>query len=219
MILDTQPVRQEFEDRMDTILRILDSTHGNHSAGVERESRGLAILLMFAAYERLLHELTRLLIDAASRLRVGNRRLRPGFRALALHSYAVSLRDSSPTKFYSKTLTTLVAEADRRRDCTLSSDVFPDDGSYMKASQISVWCSLFKLPPAQQVLKNIWPNIDGVVSDRNGIAHGRLLPEQVGRDRSEADVRGLLHAWRSDWIAFVDHIQAVGSSRDFYREP
>lgn len=216
MIVDLSTIRQEFVDRMDGARRLFDVAHATPT-GIERETRGLVVVLMFAAYERLLHELSKALMSAAGSLGVGNRRLQPGFRALSLHSAAISLRDSSVKKLYTKTLVTLVSTADQGRSHTLDSTVFPDDGSYMRSSQVATWCSVFGVKDHELILNSIWQNLDGVVADRNGVAHGRLGPDEVGRDRSEVDVRALLTDWQTSWLAFIDNLQVVANSRDFYR--
>ncbi len=216
LIVDLSPIRQEFVDRMAAAQRLFDLAHAS-STGIERESRGVVVVLMFAAYERLLHELSKSLIGGAASLGVGNRRLLPGFRALSLHGAAVSLRDASAKRLYTKTLVDLVSLADQSRAHSLDSTVFPDDGSYMRASQVVTWCSVFGVDNYLLTLKGIWQNLDGVVADRNAVAHGRLGPDEVGRARSEADVRDLLAEWQASWLAFIDDLQARAGSRDFYR--
>lgn len=210
------------QERIETIERILDETHpgGGASAPISREARGLAIVLLFAAYEHLLHSLTRTLLEGAVRVRVGNRRLRPGFRAFALEGAAKATRDMSEKKLFSTALPKLVDVASPAgRVCTIDTSSFPSDGSFMKRTQIQVWCSLFGVPHPQRLLHRTWQSIDTVVSERNGIAHGRLTPEAVGRGYTEQEIRTLVGDWHQDWTDFLIDVGMRAATRDFFRNP
>ncbi|MHA3834946.1 hypothetical protein ACXR8F_04395 [Terrabacter sp. AAH1] len=89
----------------------------------------------------------------------------------------------------------------------------------MKRSQIELWCRTFEVPHPAALLHRTWPVIDTVVSERNGVAHGRLTPEDVGRRYSEADMRQLIANWHDDWKDFLLAVAASAQKRDFYRTP
>lgn len=222
-MIDVQPHVDDLTDRIATAERLIDETHpaGAVAGGpISREARGLTIVLLFAAYENLLHSLTRTLLDAAIRLRVSNRRLRPGFRAFALVNSAKSLRDVSGKRLYSHGLRRMVRDADPGgRVCTIDPNSFPDDGSFMKRSQIELWCELFSMNDPHLILHRTWGSIDAIVSQRNAIAHGRQTPDDVGRDYTELEIRALVADWRDDWLDFLEAVRVAGLSRDFYRSP
>lgn len=225
-MIDVQPHKDDLEERIAVARLLVDQTHpsagiaGPTTGSISREARGLVVVLLFAAYEHLLRALTRDLLETAQRLRVSNRRLQPGFRAFALVSSAKSLRDLSTKKMYSHALPHLVRTADLGgRLCTIDTNSFPDDGSFFRQSQVSIWCSLFGIPNPHQILSRTWGSIDAVVTDRNGVAHGRLTPLEVGRNYSEPEIRQLVEDWRDDWMDFLDNVGALASSRDFYRVP
>ncbi len=177
-------------------------------------------MLLFAAYENLLKSLTRTLLEAAIGLRVGNRRLQPGFRAFAMASAAESTRDVSLKKLYSHALPKLVEASDPGgRTCTILPGAFPADGSFMKQTQIKLWCQLFCVPEPRRILHRTWDSIDSVVAERNAIAHGSLTPQAVGRNYSERDIRLLIADWFADWHDFLDTVEALGQHRAFYRKP
>lgn len=165
--------------------------------------------------------MTATLLDTCSNLRVGNRRLKPDLRALAVHDAATSLRDSSPKSFYGKksTLLNLVTEIDHPKTNTVTPKLFLDDGSYMKKSQIETWCNVFDIGPPGPILKTSWANLEAVVSDRNAIAHGRQTAASVGSRRSADDMDALTAAWHTDWSRFIDRVDGLAQSRDFYRHP
>ena len=216
-----------FQDRIDSAVRLIDETHPRPTTStigtagpISREARGLVIVLLFGAYENLLSSLTRTLLETALALRVGNRRLRPGFRAFALASSAKSIKDLSEKKLYSHGLPRLVEAADPGgRICTIDPSSFPADGSFMKASQVTLWCELFNISNPHLILYRTWATIDAVVAERNGIAHGRLTAGEVGRRYTEGEIRQLVSDWRDDWLEFLQIVENLGRSRDFYRMP
>ncbi|QEM45758.1 hypothetical protein [Mycolicibacterium grossiae] len=221
-MIDIDPLRDTLAERITIVRSLIDETHPEppNVGAISREARGLAIVLLFAAYENLLTTLNRTLLECVIRMRVSNRRLRPGFRTFAVHSAAVSLRDSSGRKLFTKTLPDIVAIVDRGgRSTSIDPNVFPDDGSFMKRSQIVVWCELFDVGHPGALLSRTWNNIDGIVAQRNGIAHGRLTPQEVGRNYTESEIRQLVDDWLDDWNMFLDHVGQLASSRDFFRKP
>lgn len=227
-MIDVKLHLADLNSRLDAAVKLIDETHLSSSstamtAGsgpIAKEARGLAIVLLFAAYENLLTSLTRTLLEGAIKCRVGNRRLRPGFRMFALKSAVSSLRDMSEKKLYSHSLPKLIGQAELGgRTCTIDTEAFPNDGSFMKSSQIKLWCDIFEVGPPQKYLHRTWTSVDAIVAQRNQIAHGAATPDEVGRDYTEADIRSLIENWRLDWSDFLLHVENLGSSRDFFRLP
>jgi len=68
-------------------------------------------------------------------------------------------------------------------------------------------------------LHRTWATIDSVVSERNGVAHGRKTPEDVGRGYTEKEVRKLIDDWKDDWLDFLGEVEKLAQSRDFFRTP
>jgi len=221
-MIDVTPHRAALADRISVVQSLIDETHPAPPAtsAISREARGLAIVLLFAAYEELLTSLTRTLLETAIRMRVGNRRLQPGFRAFALHSATSSARGVSDRKLFVTALPSLVDAAGQGgAPPTINPDDFPNDGSFMKRSQIETWARLFNIGHPAKVLRRTWSGIDGVVAQRNGIAHGRLTPQEVGRTYTEAEIRQLTSDWAQDWDDFLSHVDRLAASRDFFRLP
>ncbi len=227
-MISLQPQRIDLQDRIDSATRLIDATHQTSAAPaagvaanpISREARGLVIVLLFAAYENLLRSTTRTLLEAAIRLRVGNRRLRPGLRTFALFSSVQSVRSISEKRLYSDGLPKLILAADPGgRICTIDSDRFPTDGSFMRSSQIVLWCKVFDLPHPASILRRTWTSVDTIVVQRNEIAHGGQTADLVGRNYSEAEIRQLISDWQDDWLNFLDIVEQNGSTRDFYRTP
>lgn len=221
-MIDVATSRAAFAAQIDVVVRLIDETHPAPPmvSPISREARGLAVLLLFAAYEELLKSLTRTLLETAVRLRVSNKRLQPGFRAFAIHAAAKSLRDISGRKLFVSGIPALVTTVSHSTaPPTINPSDFPDDGSYMRRSQIETWARIFNTGHPSKILTRTWSGFDAIVSHRNAIAHGRLTPQEVGRTFTEADIRQLVDDWKSDWFDFLAHVEKLASSRDFFRTP
>lgn len=77
----------------------------------------------------------------------------------------------------------------------------------MKASQVRLFCDLFDLGDPGPVLREVWPQLDTIVDLRNGIAHGRLTPDEVGRNYTHDEVLTLVNLWEIRWLEFIDWIE------------
>lgn len=218
-MFDGTQYRDELQRRVATIRRMLDAADplGATPGAVSREVRGLVILLLFASYENLLKSLCRGLLERAASLRVGNRRLRIGFRQFAVHNLLKSISNSSEKSIWKENGRQLLECAFDSRNCTIDTDIFPLDGSFMKRSQVTLMFSIFSLGDPASILKEIWGRLDTIVIERNGIAHGRLTPEEVGRGYSPVDVRQLVDLWERRWVEVIDHVENLARNRDFYR--
>lgn len=216
-----QPYRDELIRRIDAIRRIIDAAHPlvpvAGAPDVGRDARGLAIVLLFASYENLLTSLCRRLLEIAADLRVGNRRFRRGVLLFAVHGQFQALAGASEGKIWRELgLRVLDCAFDSRR-CSINPNIFPSDGSFMKKSQVSLFCELFGLGDPGPVLKEVWGRLDTVVTARNGIAHGLQTPEEVGRDYSLAEIQTLVTAWEQRWVDFISHVESKAQSRSFFR--
>ena len=222
MLLDCRQHRLEFQDRMAAARSLLAAGHSTASTSsspdISKEARGLAILLLYAAYENLLTTLSRSLLESALRLRVGNKRLRNGLKIFAVHPMLVSTSASSQTAIWRSSLELMDTLSDGRR-YTLSPSIFPNDGSNFRRSQVSTFCKVFGLPEPAPVLREVWQRLDTIVTERNAIAHGRESADDIGRRYTLADLQTLIDLWDKRWNEFISWVETQASSRDFYRLP
>ncbi|WP_138945728.1 MAE_28990/MAE_18760 family HEPN-like nuclease [Plantibacter sp. M259] len=220
-MISVAPHRQALKERIDVVISLIDETHpaplGN--GPISREARGLAIVLLFAAYEELLRSLTRTILEAVVRLRISNSRLQPGLRSFALRNLTKSLRAVGERKVFGAIPSLIETLGRTDREPTVNPDDFPDDGSFMKQSQVELWARTFDVGHPGALLKKVWNRIDTVVVQRNKIAHGDLTPQDVGRGYSEREIRELIDSWYSDWDNFLLHVEKCASTRDFFRVP
>jgi hypothetical protein len=219
------PLEKEFRQRIGVVRKLLDATDSSPGAAAEnapidvsRETRGLCIVLMYAAYENLLKGISRTLLESAVQLRVGNRRLRPTFQVFAIHAKLQTLTDIPAHQIW-KGHGRNVVDALLDGDCSINANIFPTDGSHMKAAQVVTLCEVYGLNPPGTILKEVWGRINTVVTERNSIAHGQRTPEEVGRNYSVGEIRKLVDVWEQRWCEFLLDVEGKASTRDFFRNP
>lgn len=219
-MLSCTTIRAELSDRLDTVRNLLTSTHsagGATETEVAKVSRGLAIVLIYASYEQLLVSLVRAILEVAAGLGVGNRRLRPGFQVFAAFPKLQATNAVTPAAIWSGRGLDVVSVINARNTCTIVASVFPDNGSHMKREQVRVLCDLFELGDPAPVLREIWTRLNTIVDERNAVAHGRQTPDEVGRNYSLAELQTLVDLWQQRWGEFLDLVEALAATRDFYR--
>ncbi|WP_433891364.1 MAE_28990/MAE_18760 family HEPN-like nuclease [Streptomyces sp. CA-111067] len=205
--------------RLKVVTTILDATHDyvpSATLDISREARGMGIVLVYAAYENMLYSLCRAVLEHVVNLRVSNKRLMPGLQIFAVHPKLKSLTNSSPAKIWSGSGSDVV-DAITSSSCTISSDLFPDDGSHMRRSQVTTFCNVFNFGNPAPILREAWQRIDSIVNERNAVAHGRMTPEEVGRNYSIGEMRDFLQIWEIRWNEFLDWVESKASSRDTFR--
>lgn len=186
---------------------------------VSREIRGLSILLLFAAYENLIKTTCRGLLEEAQSLKVGNRHLTNGFLQFAIHhtiQSAATVSEGARWKDKNKAIIRHINFEDR---CTINTNLFPDDGSYMKSSQIHLFCEIFSLGDPGKILKHSWGRLNTIVTERNKIAHGLSAPDEIGRAYTKADIEQIITKWEEDWLRFLDCVAQKARKRTFFVRP
>ena len=201
---------------MARITAILDATEGG---AVAREARGLSIVLLYAAYERLLRGLARAILEAALGLRAGNRRLRPRLQVFAVLGRLRAVSQTSYGQMWDGRGLDVVEALNLRRTCTVSTDAFPNDGTHMRREQIMSFCGAFGLADPAPVLREAWDRIDNIVAQRNAIAHGERTPDEVGRSYTIDDIRELVLVWEARWFDFLAWVERQADSRAFFLMP
>ena len=159
-----------------------------------------------------------LLLEVATQLRVGNKRLREGLKLFAVHSKLQSANDSGSMAIW-KSGFEIVSILSDSRTCTIATNLFPNDGTHFRRSQVLTFCRVFGLAPPAPILREVWQRIDTIVAERNSIAHGRETPSDVGRRYSLTELNALVDLWDKRWMEFITWVESAASSRDFYRLP
>ena len=164
MKFDLTPIRLDFDARL-TIVRQLQASTRLDGAGkppapglpdVSRETRGLAIVLLYAAYEALLRATARGLLETAVRVRVGNRRLQPGFQVVAVFGHLQAIAAARKSRIWRGSGLDLVNAAFAGKPSTIDETRFPDIGTSFRRSQVHAVCQLYGLGDPAAVLREVW---------------------------------------------------------------
>src|SRR5690606_22557918 len=108
-------ISSEFRDQILSVRRLVDAgedTIMGDSLGISRETRGLAKVIMFAAYERLMFALSREILECAASFRGKKRSLRPGLRAISISGSIDSVRASSHSNLWKRCAPRLIDDLD-----------------------------------------------------------------------------------------------------------
>ncbi len=183
---------------------------------VSREARGLAIVLLYGAYENLLRALARGLLDTARQMGAGNRHLKPGFQVSAVFKALQSAKDTPGARVRPMQGLEIVSTLQDSRSCTISSDWFPDDGSHMRRPQVVSFCTVFGLGEPEPVLREAWDRLDSIVDERNAVAHGRRTPDEIGRGYTRQELLSLVDLWEARWMDFIRRVERSSSRPQFF---
>lgn len=220
-MLDLLSHRLEFVDRMTSAKNLVVS--GNQTVDtngdISRETRGLAMVLTFAAYENLLKKVSMSILEEVARSRARNRRLKPGYKLIATKNLFQSMMDRGGKSLWTGTGMKLMETATSPTQLNIMTNVWPDDGSYMKKSQVVTLCNVFDFSDPSIPLDRIWVDFDVVVGRRNAIAHGQRRADEIGRDYSFNEVMQIVEDWESSWCQFIDWVENQCVDSSFYLLP
>ncbi|TFC01623.1 hypothetical protein E3O42_09620 [Cryobacterium adonitolivorans] len=192
-----------------------ESTVAGGSLGISRESRGLAMVVLFAAYEKLVHSLARELLETAATYRGKRKNLAPGIRLLSISGALSSVQSASKKNLWSK-CGPKVSEHLELPASTLDTAIFPDDGSFMDESQITLFCEVFAISGWAATLGKAFFLLQEVREGRNAVAHGRMTAEEVGKSKTFGDTINKIGDWDEGWNRFLDSVEALGSARSHF---
>lgn len=210
--------RDVFLQSINSAKNLLDSGQKSHQ-GLQKQTRGLVFIILFASYEQLIKSVTRSLLENAALCRVKTIRLKPGFMAFAITDELKSLKNTSDKKLYKYSIPSLQdAIYANGKDCKINVRAFPDDGSFMKRSQVELWFKVFDAGNPWEVFDYyMFDNFNTVVRNRNKIAHGEDSPENIGGSFTFEEMTRWVSSWENSWLSFISHIENLGSKREFYR--
>ena len=220
-MLDLTRHRGELEDRLKSArdLVISGELTANQTMDISRETRGLAVVLIFAAYENLLKSMCTSVLEEVAASRAGNRRLKPGYKVFATATSFQGLFDAGSKHLWTGRGFELMELVHSSTKLTVSTTSFPSDGSYMKRSQVKVICDLFEFGNPASIMGRMWSVIDTIVKQRNAVAHGQLRADEVGRRYTYLELLALIEDWRGAWLDFLNWVESQCKSSDFFLLP
>ena len=238
--------KREFQEYLGRIIKRKGEENNPYLANYSAEDytkhiRGIVYLLLFATYEKLLHDINISLLENIFTLRCHpNRLTRRSHRFILSNNISTisNLNESYTGKkkrVASKKKEKLnIGYADEIFNIVLGKTAiyklknrkkmiqnnFPDDGSYMKQSQIEHWWHVWDLSDDNEhpgkYLSDIWNDINSVVKIRNDIAHGNDMPARTVDFKTPADVMYDILAWKYSWLSFIDYVESRAKYKEFY---
>lgn len=217
--LQLDPIRLEFNDQMDLadeLLAVGNKTVTLANLGISRETRGLTMVILFAAYEKLLRSLAREILETTTTYRGYRRNLAPGIRALSLSGAVSSVKDSSKKNLWSQGVAAIDADLSSPAS-SLNTSAFPETGTFMDEWQLSVYCKTFGITNWGAALQSAKPLIEEIRQARNDVAHGDQTAREVGRNTSIGDMQAKVAAWRGGWNRFLDLVEIQAAQSSFFK--
>lgn len=225
--LSLKPLIDLFEQSMSELELLLRSANIFEQIG-DRESnpspddilvktaKGISFVFLFSAYEQLLKGTVRAVLETANSYRGKLKNMQDGFIAAALNSSFRSYADASNVKTKIGNARDVRSLLDSYVRDLKFTDYFPDDGSYMKSTQVRTICYLFDLGDPAPILGRAWSHIDDFQYKRNEIAHGSVLPSKIGENYSALEIESFYSEWRCSWVAFAEHIEKESLNPRFW---
>lgn len=174
--------------------------------------RGLFWVHLYAALEFAINHGTQRLLKEIETLNVLPSHLNSSFFSVALEPNFSALRNVGEDKRWTKRLE-LIKSQNSAQPCKINSDIF---GLYLQNVWVEKMEVLFEcLDINQQIVPNpsYKPYIDELVSQRNGIAHGRMSALTVGSSRRSSELLIRYNAISATCTHFFDCLDQHHSSR------
>lgn len=162
---------------LDTLTRL--EADASHTPEVLRSLKGLTFVQLYAVYEYCVVTLVQAVIREVNSKGIVVRELRDELLAFALNDDYKSLADCGWGKTWAARLH-LINRAKSADPVLVPDNLFPSDGSHFRVDQLRTIWSLFGVTGPCIPENKFIGRIDEIVELRNGIAHGRMKPEDVG---------------------------------------
>lgn len=181
-----------------------------------KTAKGISFVFLFSAYEQLLKGTVRAVLETANSYKGKLKNMQDGFIAAALNSSFRSYADAANVKTKIGNVKGVRSLLDSYVRDLKFTNYFPDDGSYMKSTQVRTICCLFDLGDPAPILGSTWSHIDEIQRKRNAIAHGSVLPSIIGENYSALEIETFYSEWRCSWVAFAEHIEKESLNPRFW---
>lgn len=216
--LSLASIRAEFTTQMDlarSLVNVGEGTISGADLGMSRETRGLAMVILFAAYEKLLGSLAREILETTSTYRGHRRNLVPGLKLLSISGALQSVQGATKKNLWS-TCGPKLSDQLASPAGTLDPSIFPGDGSFMNESQVVLFCEIFAVSDWRKALGKSFALLSEIRDGRNAVAHGRMTAEEVGRRTTYGDTLTKIDEWEAGWKRFLDQVEALAAHRSYF---
>lgn len=209
------PLKAESSARFTSVESFFKASRGMPTSE-EKTARGVAFVLMYAAYEYTVSTAVQNAIDTLSSHRHRVKNLTPPLMALFLDRELQILKSCSHKSVWAKRLD-LFEKAFSNEIASLPNTVLPTDGEHYRSSHLKIIFSVLGIKTLPVRRKNHLVKIDEIVEHRNAIAHGRETPDQVGRRYTREDVLNTIRQMKRLCLFFVSEIESHCASASRHR--
>lgn len=186
-------LRAEVDDRFLLIQQILNTlghieTDSSFPPDVPRTLKGLVFVQLYAVYEHCVCNAVQAALRSVNRQALSLRELRHELLAMALDDGCKSLSNCGTERMWPVRVM-LLGKSRSAEAAEIPENLFPADGSHYRIGQLRTIWTLFGMASPEVPDNRLIGRIDELVELRNGIAHGRLRAEEVGRRFSLNDLQ------------------------------
>ena len=181
-----------------------DQSSGGRSRtrGASATCKGLLFVHLYGVYEYAITSTVQTALDTMRAAAMSCRAVRRSLLALVLDSTWDGVSKAGRKKLWAKRVALIATMDDDKPMATLSDTMFPYDGSQFRKTQLETIWQVFGIDVPVLPDERLKHRIDGLVENRNAIAHGRRTASEVGRDYTSAE----LGTWVTDIDSIVQYI-------------
>jgi MAE_28990/MAE_18760-like HEPN len=179
--------------RLATYVGGIDDGGGVLGAGDPRspDLKGLFFVYLYAVYERCVDEACRAAYNIVNRHGISCREVRPELLALGLNAQFDSLEAASGKRQWQRRADVMRSSVDVSavQICDMG---IPMDGSHMRVQQLETIWKLLGIDAPVVPHPRYIDRIHELVERRHAVAHGREMPDEVGRRFTIDDLKARL---------------------------
>ena len=209
-------LRHEVQARFKDIEQFLGSTKALQERHVA-VAKGLMFVQIYAVYE---YTVNRTVSEAIELIKTHNHEMKdilPSLLTLFLDPELKSLRDSQRKNEW-KSRINLFERAFSRQIVDLSSDTSPpNDGSHYRYSHLVLIFEVFGIKRMPVPRRRHERRIAEVVDHRNAIAHGREIPQDIGRRYTQLEIRKAIQQMRGVCMLWIRVFEAYCAEPERHR--
>jgi hypothetical protein len=170
------------------LVSLIDALEGASDLATASVCKGLAFVHFYAVYEYAVRSSVQAALAELRSAGLEFRRLRRDLLALILEPQWESASKSARGRMWESRIALVTHVDSLALTSNLRDDFFPSDGSHYRANQLRTIWRIFTITEPIVPAPRYLSRIEELVENRNGISHGRLTAEEVGRRYSRQDI-------------------------------
>ena len=171
---------------------------GSRTRGASVTCKGLFFVHLYGVYEYAITSTVQAALNTMRVAAMSCGAVRRSLLALVLDATWNGVSQVGRKKLWKKRTALIGAMEDDAPMATLSDTLFPYDGTQFRKTQLETIWLVFGIEVPVLPDERLKNRIDGLVENRNAIAHGRRTASEVGRDYTSAEL--------GNWVTDIDSI-------------